>query len=99
MKDFRNGEPVVTIPAALAVLVNSLLAVLAKAGVFTGDLVPELTAVINGCVVVIGLLLARRQVTPTFKAEEKVENAITAGRAAATAAREQVRPRPKRTRS
>lgn len=62
-----KSEPVVTIPAALALFANAVLGLLVKVDVIPGDVVAEITAVVNGLVVLIGLLLARSRVTPVHR--------------------------------
>lgn len=70
-----KSEPVVTIPAALALVANAVLGLLVKMGVIPDELTAEIVGVVNGLVVLAGLLLARSQVTPVARADALVEAA------------------------
>ena len=68
-----RSEPVVTIPAALALVANAVLGLLVKAGIVPAEMTAEIVGVVNGLVVLAGLLLARSQVTPVARADARVE--------------------------
>lgn len=70
-----RSEPVVTIPAALALVANAVLGLLVKMDVIPSDLVAEIVGIVNGLVVLAGLLLARSKVTPVTQADARVVEA------------------------